>query len=82
MEFQHVSTILQDLSLASVLIYLFRKRVFELLGFVEDPAADATLKSPSIDPSTPQGKQNRRKLLRAWVELGSWISDFKRVNGK
>jgi hypothetical protein len=43
---------------------------------------DATLKPPSIDSSTPQGKQNRRKLLRAWIELGSWISDFKRVNGK
>jgi hypothetical protein len=53
------------------------------LGFEEDVAsADATLKPPSIDSSTPHGKQNRRKLLRAWVELGSWISDFKRVNGK
>jgi hypothetical protein len=63
--------------------YLFRKRIFELLGFEEDIAnADMTLKPPSIDSSTPQGKQNRRKLLRAWIELGSWISDFKRVNGK
>ena len=62
---------------------MFRKRIFELLGFAEDVAnPDVTLKPPSIDSSTSQGKLNRRKLLRAWVELSSWISDFKRVNGK
>lgn len=43
---------------------------------------DVTLKPPSVDCSTTQGKQNRRKLLRAWVELSCWISDFKRVNCK
>jgi len=60
-----------------------RKRIFESLGFVEDGTSqELTLRPPPIETNSPQGKQNRKRLLRAWVEISSWISDFKRVNGK
>lgn len=42
---------------------------------------DNTLKPPVTDLTSPQGKQNRRKLLRAWLELSSWLTDFKRIHG-
>jgi ubiquitin carboxyl-terminal hydrolase 25/28 len=54
------------------------KRIFEILGFTE---AQDGLRAPTTDISSPQGRSNRRKLLRAWVELGSWIFDFKRAHG-
>jgi len=41
---------------------------------------DSTLKPPVTD-LTVQGKQNRRKLLRAWLEIASWLTDFKRIHG-
>lgn len=60
-----------------------RKHIFESLGFVEEgPAQDLTLRPPPIETTTPQGKKGRRRLLRVWVELSAWVSDFKRVNGK
>ncbi|PPQ64283.1 hypothetical protein CVT26_002166 [Gymnopilus dilepis] len=57
------------------------KRIFEFLGFVEETVdRDVTLRPPSTDPSTPQGKLNRRKLLRAWLEINAWLADYKRVH--
>ncbi|KAJ3512278.1 hypothetical protein NLJ89_g3608 [Agrocybe chaxingu] len=57
------------------------KRMFEILGFMEETLErDSTLKPPSIDVSSSSGKLNRRKLLRAWVEIGAWLSDYKRVH--
>ena len=41
----------------------------------------STLKPPVTDLTFPQGKQNRRKLLRAWLEIASWLVDFKRIHG-
>jgi len=41
----------------------------------------STLKPPVTDLTLPQGKQNRRKLLRAWLEITSWLADFKRIHG-
>lgn len=56
------------------------KRIFELLGFVEEiTERDSTLRPPVTD-LTLQGKQNRRKLLRAWLEILSWLTDFKRIH--
>lgn len=61
---------------------LISKRIFELLGFMEEVVdRDITLRPPVTDTATPAGKQNRRKLLRAWLEISSWLADFKRVNG-
>ncbi|KIM40703.1 hypothetical protein M413DRAFT_28483 [Hebeloma cylindrosporum] len=59
------------------------KRIFELLGFVEvvTKAGDRCLKPPLTDPTFPAGKQNRRQLLRAWLEIASWRTNFKRING-
>ncbi|KAF9486321.1 cysteine proteinase [Pholiota conissans] len=57
------------------------KRIFELLGFIEESVErDCTLKPPVTDLSTPLGKQSRRKLLRAWLEFNAWLTDYKRVN--
>jgi ubiquitin carboxyl-terminal hydrolase 25/28 len=43
---------------------------------------DLTLRPPGTDPATSQGRQNRAKLLRAWVEVSAWMVDFQRVYGK
>jgi hypothetical protein len=64
--------------MALPLIKKSSKRVFEALGFTE---AQDSLRPPATETSTPQGKINRRKLLRAWVEIGAWIVDFKRGRG-
>ncbi|KAM6498575.1 hypothetical protein JOM56_006523 [Amanita muscaria] len=55
------------------------KRIFEILGFNEEIYEnDLALKPPPTDTVTAQGKQNRKKLLRAWVEMGAWIMDCRR----
>ena len=58
-----------------------RKRIFDILGFVEENNdRECTLRPPVTD-NTLQGRQNRRKLLRAWVEINAWLADFKRLHG-
>lgn len=42
---------------------------------------DLALKPPVTDTITPQGRQNRKKLLRAWVEIGAWVTDYRRKHG-
>lgn len=34
--------------------------------------------SPSTALTTPEGKQNRAKLLRAWVETSAWLADYRK----
>lgn len=41
---------------------------------------ECTLRPPVTD-NTSLGKQNRRKFLRAWVEIHAWLNDFKRLHG-
>lgn len=55
------------------------KRIFEALAFEE---AQDGLRPPATETNIPQGRMNRRRLLRAWVEVGAWIVDFKRVHGR
>ncbi|KAK7464469.1 ubiquitin-specific protease ubp2 [Stygiomarasmius scandens] len=59
------------------------QRVFEAIGFKLEAydRGDSVLKPPFADLSTPTGKQNRGKLLRAWVETSAWLVDYTRVNG-
>lgn len=75
------NTYVEDIQLFSPLLFdlQHRKRIFEILGFYES-SDDQTLNPPTTDPSTPEGVQNRRKLLRAWVEVNAWLADFKRNN--
>ncbi|KAJ7637129.1 hypothetical protein FB45DRAFT_1025204 [Roridomyces roridus] len=57
------------------------QKVFQALGFTDDMfGSEAGMRPPSVDASTPQGKQYRAKLLRAWAEIGSWTSEFERLN--
>ncbi|KAF8665383.1 hypothetical protein AX16_000402 [Volvariella volvacea WC 439] len=55
------------------------KRILDTLEFIEDTEA-MELKPPSVDPSDPSGRITRRKLLRAWVEINAWLTDFRRIN--
>lgn len=53
------------------------QRVFESLGFeMETFDTEHTLTAPKISVTDPQGKQNRAKLIRAWLEIGAWLKDF------
>ncbi|TFK41972.1 ubiquitin C-terminal hydrolase Ubp2 [Crucibulum laeve] len=56
------------------------KRIFETLGFTEEHTEDIALRPPVTDTTSPTGKLNRRKLLRAWVEMGAWLADNKRIH--
>ncbi|KAF5368322.1 hypothetical protein D9758_002467 [Tetrapyrgos nigripes] len=55
------------------------QQVFETLGFKlesYDQQGEQLLKPPPADLSN---KQNRGKLLRAWVETSAWLVDYGRV---
>lgn len=59
------------------------KKIFEVLGFGEgthSSSHDQTLSPPPIDPSDPLGVLNRGKLLRAWVEMGAWLQEYRKAN--
>jgi ubiquitin carboxyl-terminal hydrolase 25/28 len=56
------------------------KRIFDILGFVEEMNDRECTLRPPITDNTPLGKQNRRKFLRAWVEIHAWLADFKRLH--
>ncbi|KAJ3887313.1 hypothetical protein GG344DRAFT_68912 [Lentinula edodes] len=42
---------------------------------------DIFLRGPVITPSTNEGRLNRRRLIRAWVEISSWIAEWKERDG-
>jgi hypothetical protein len=68
--------------LHATLLIIPSKRMFETLGFVEEVYEnDFALRPPSTDINTSEGQLNRRKLLRAWIEVSAWVVDFKRVFG-
>ncbi|KAF8433463.1 cysteine proteinase [Boletus edulis BED1] len=58
--------------------------IFEHLGFIYaetvTPAGerDTSITPPITDPSTLEGRQNGRKLLRFWVETSAWLLDYQR----
>ncbi|KAF9532093.1 hypothetical protein CPB83DRAFT_867950 [Crepidotus variabilis] len=57
------------------------KRIFETLGFTEETSnQEVTLRPPAIEAAALFGKQNRRKLLRSWLELSCWLAEFKRTH--
>lgn len=56
--------------------------MFESLGFIEEGAEEDTGIKPPVADLSPLGRINRKKLLRAWVELGAWLADYRRINGK
>ncbi|KAJ3805779.1 hypothetical protein F5876DRAFT_51258 [Lentinula aff. lateritia] len=42
---------------------------------------DIFLRGPVITPTTSEGRLNRRRLIRAWVEISSWIAEWKERDG-
>ncbi|KAI6154054.1 hypothetical protein BKA82DRAFT_4097016 [Pisolithus tinctorius] len=60
------------------------RHIFERLGFVltenentQTGAKDETMMPPNTDPTTLQGKDSRRKLLRFWVETSAWLLEYR-----
>ncbi|KAH9884671.1 cysteine proteinase [Cubamyces lactineus] len=60
------------------------QQVFKTIGFpLQDlqqgqNASELALQPPPIDPSTPEGKASRTLLLRAWVEVGAWLTVYEK----
>lgn len=65
----------------------FSRYIFEHLGFVIaetiTPAGvrDTSITPPNTDPSTSEGRQSGRRLLRFWVETSAWLLDYQRRHG-
>ncbi|PCH34498.1 cysteine proteinase [Wolfiporia cocos MD-104 SS10] len=61
------------------------RQILEVLGFSIKPSPEASDKPaahpPPIDPSTAEGKQSRKKLLRAWAEITALLNIFKNSKG-
>ncbi|TRM61623.1 hypothetical protein BD626DRAFT_405576 [Schizophyllum amplum] len=56
------------------------KELFTLMGFTQaESKSEVQLRPPEIDPSVPQGKINRQRLLRAWVEISAWLCNFRKL---
>ena len=36
------------------------------------------LSPPRTDLDSEEGKMNRERMLRAWVEIGAYLADFRR----
>ena len=69
------------------LIVFESRRVFEAIDYKVDPPppsspgsppGETMLVAPTIDPGTPEGRRSRAKLLRAWVEVSSWLTIYHR----
>jgi ubiquitin carboxyl-terminal hydrolase 25/28 len=65
------------------------QHVFETLGFKLDevPPTDTGDTGPALFPphtssATLEGRQNRDKLLRAWVEISAWLFDYLKRQGR
>ncbi|GAA5836206.1 hypothetical protein JCM11251_007393 [Rhodosporidiobolus azoricus] len=43
------------------------------LGFTVQGSEKPILAPPSVDERTPDGSANRKRLLRAWFEIGCWL---------
>lgn len=62
------------------------QRIFESLDFTYQAATDETTSSVLLPPQTSSNTapaiQKRAKLLRAYVEISVWLSDFERRFGE
>ncbi|KAG6829774.1 hypothetical protein H0H92_003564 [Tricholoma furcatifolium] len=57
------------------------QKTLEALGFTEESFdGQPALRPPPTDTASPAGRANRRRLLRAWVEVSAWLADFRRSN--
>ncbi|KAL6303937.1 cysteine proteinase [Sparassis latifolia] len=59
------------------------KDVFAAVEFLahtmhDSPTEEIALSPPEIEPSTPEGKHTRAKLLRAWIEVGAWLAVYNK----
>ncbi|EED77376.1 predicted protein [Postia placenta Mad-698-R] len=57
------------------------KQIFETLRFpmsIVPGTEEPGVCPPVIDPSISEGKQNRARLLRAWVEMSAWLTIYQK----
>lgn len=54
------------------------QHIFQILGFSEEGGNELLLSPPNVQQTDMIGKIMRRKLLRAWVELGAWLENFRK----
>ncbi|KXN88948.1 putative ubiquitin carboxyl-terminal hydrolase 2 [Leucoagaricus sp. SymC.cos] len=55
------------------------QRLFQILGFSEEGSGnELRLSPPNVQHTHPVGRVMRRKLLRAWVEAGAWLENFRK----
>jgi len=66
------------LSTRLILPHFFRQCIFQVLGFSEEGDNELLLCPPNVQQTDLIGKIMRRKLLRAWVELGAWLENFRK----
>lgn len=61
------------------------QRFFESIGFkycAKDDSHEAAIQPPDTNPSSEEGRMNRDRLLRAWVEISAITADYyKRYSG-
>ncbi|KAI0686832.1 cysteine proteinase [Cytidiella melzeri] len=60
-------------------------KVFESLDFTIQSlsgVSEQALHPPSVDPTTPEGKRSRAKLLRAWIEISAWLTLYHKTKPK
>ncbi|KZT22681.1 cysteine proteinase [Neolentinus lepideus HHB14362 ss-1] len=53
------------------------QRIFEAMGFVFN-REEESINPPVTNPNTPEGRSNRSRLLRAWVELSVMLVDYRK----
>ena len=56
--------------------------MFEAFGFYLIHREQDMLSPPSTNPETEQGRNNRERLLRSWVEISAYLVDFERRFGR
>ena len=60
----------------------YSQKVFESFGFHVVRTKDQEMLSPPhTNLDTEQGRSNRERLLRAWVEVSAYLVDFQRRFG-
>lgn len=60
-------------------IVVCSRKIFESLGFeFAQKETQTLLIPPNTDTSSEEGRKNKERLLRAWVEIGTYVAEYRR----